>query len=65
MVGAEFAKKGKTFNLIHQASQLKRKAVILPESSLTQEGNYEKPGFLNCNVCDHFIFGCWLWNIQP
>jgi len=28
-VGAKFAKKGKSFNLIHQASQLKRKAVIL------------------------------------
>jgi hypothetical protein len=28
MAGAKFAKKGKNINLIHQASQLKRKAVI-------------------------------------
>jgi hypothetical protein len=28
MVGSKFAKKGKNINLIHQASQLKRKAVM-------------------------------------
>jgi hypothetical protein len=37
MVGAEFAKMGKTFNLIHQASQLKRKAVIATEPKLTYQ----------------------------
>jgi hypothetical protein len=45
MVGAEFAKKGKTFNLIHQASQLKRKAVIkqLARSKIVTQASQGSP----------------------